>query len=1068
MNELIQKIIDGEHTIQETDFITYPQLGDNIDVMEIAVDENPNFIKYATIEYKRNYLSNERIDKSTIDIYEYALKQGYIPKGIDFEKNPTLKRQPCVKEKVEKEINDTIQKLQNANYVISEEEVLNYSLIIENVLPDYKEVFFSLVLKQNHRFIKFFNVYRYARDYTVDERIISKIIQDGYIPLEEDFINNKNLGRLYNMMDKAIEINPNYIKYILLMESDTSKIGLNYFRNIELFEKALSQGFIPQEIDLMNNTFLTSSKLIMKKAVDMNASYLKYTRVYDDELIDLAMQKGYILTEEDIKNNSFLASSKLIMKKAIDMNTSYLKYTRIYDDELIDLAMQKGYILTEEDIKNNYKLLTSNILMKKAIDIDYRYILICNKDFGTSSEKISADTIKYAISKGYFPSKDDVYTNYKWRKNNDIMMVLIEANPNLVELSYDYETLFDFAVANGYNPSFIGIRDNKKLLESSKLGSYLLKNDIMLYNNGFLNEYIKRDIVKGITLEFIDQIWDFINNNIAYENMDYNEMFTIVKYVYGENSYEERYNKLREQLNELIKNKQFNIFNEIINILLDNNNHNTKDKLNLMNDIIDDFNTYYNLCCSFVSSNYTKKDIYLLQYLLLSNDIIKPNIESIEDLKKYNEVVYQNRKSEINDIPFDWAIGEYEPYFFHDAIILMLFNMSYDEYMKKVHNGFSSRDIDVLINSINNRDIQEDLNRYKIVIKFIESIINVKDGKKLKNFAHRLNEAIYENSESVIDIYNILRDIESIKKYYYDIEISEKLLDISELEPTSEEVLANEKEKKRQPYIRENKKYTCPNVEIHGRKLNNELVDYIELNGIDFTFFVHVLNAYGTGGTLEDFKRSRLIGKTYICVSPITDNYYFGLAESHDAIDDFIEEFDDIDYDDEELLLDISIENADNVKLIFSNISPEQLAAMGDHDLCSGADDNSLEITTERKEKYAPIRKNVDSLNKKGYCEYVLYREDNKGKVIYPTAILSTENEPSQSEIMAAAYLQVPIIHINNKYLNKDKQNISDSQSTSQLEPQEMLKHKLQEMKNILLKGFKNSEASVISEGRKK
>ena len=1016
MNELIQKIIDGEHTIQETDFITYPQLGDNIDVMEIAVDENPNFIKYATIEYKRDYLSNERIDKSTIDIYEYALKQGYIPKGIDFEKNPTLERQPCVKEKVEKEINDTIQKLQNANYVISEEEVLNYSLIIKNVLPDYKEVFFSLVLKQNHRFIKFFNVYRYARDYTVDERIISNIIQDGYIPLEEDFINNKNLGRLYNMMDKAIEINPNYIKYILLMESDTSKIGLNYFRNIELFEKALSQGFIPQEIDLMNNTFLTSSKLIMKKAVDMNASYLKYTRVYDEELIDL--------------------------------------------------AMQKGYILTEEDIKNNYKLLTSNILMKKAIDIDYRYILICNEDFGRGFEKISADTIKYAISKGYLPSKDDVDTNYNWGKNNDIMMVLIEANPNLVELSYDYETLFDFAVANGYNPSFIGIRDNKKLLESPKLGSYLLENDIMLYNNGFLNEYIKRDNVKGITLEFIDQIWDFINNNIAYENMDYNEMFTIIKYVYGENSYEERYNKLREQLNELIKNKQFNIFNEIINILLDNNNHNTKDKLNLMNDIIDDFNTYYNLCCSFVSSNYTKKDIYLLQYLLLSNDIIKPNIESIEDLKKYNEVVYQNRKSEINDIPFDWAIGEYEPYFFHDAIILMLFNMSYDEYMEKVHNGFSSRDIDVLINSINNRDIKEDLNRYKIVIKFIESIINVKDGKKLKNFAHRLNEAIYENSESVIDIYNILRDIESIKKYYYGIEISEKLLDISELEPTSEEVLANEEEKKRQPYIRENKKYTCPNVEIHGRKLNNELVDYIELNGIDFTFFVHVLNAYGTGGTLEDFKRSRLIGKTYICVSPITDNYYSGLAEGHDAINDFIEELDDI--DDEELLLDISIENADNVKLIFSNISPEQLAAMGNHDLCSGADDNSLEITTERKEKYAPIRKNVDSLNKKGYCEYVLYREDNKGKVIYPTAILSTENEPSQSEIMAAAYLQVPIIHINNKYLNKDKQNISDSQSTSQLEPQEMLKHKLQEMKNILLKGFKNSEASVISEGRKK
>lgn len=1018
MYELIQKIIDGEHTIQEADFITYPKLGENIDVMEIAVDENPDFIKYATIEYKRSRFNNERIDKSTIDIYEYALKQGYIPKGIDFEKNPTLKRQTCVKEKVKKEINDIVQKLQNANYIISEEEVLNYSLIIKNVLPDYKEIFFNLVLKQNHRFIKFLDVSEFDRNKIVNERIISNIIQDGYIPLEEDFINNKTLGYLYNMMAKAIEINPNFIKYILLEESKTSEIGLNYFKNIELFEKALSQGFIPQEKDLINNYFL--------------------------------------------------ANSKLIMKKAIDINASYLKYTRIYDDELINLAIQKGYVLTEEDIKNNPKLLTSNILMKKAIDIDYRYLLVSNEGFGTNFEKISADTIKYAISKGYLPSKEDVDKNYNWRKNNDIMKVLIEVNPDFVELSYDYETLFYFAVANGYNPSFIRIRDNEKLLESSYLCDYLLKNDTMLSNNGFLNEYIKRDAVKGITLEFINKIWDFINNNIAYENMNYNEMFTIIKYVYGENSYDERYNELKEQLNELIKNQQFNVFSKIINILLDNNNHNAKDKLNLMNDIIGNFNTYYNLCCSFVSSNYTKKDVYLLRYLLLSNDTIEQNIETIEDLKKYNEVLYQNRKSEINNTSPDWATGEYEPYDFYDSILLMLFNMSYNEYKEKIHNGFSSKDIDMLINSINNPDIQENLNRYKIVIKFIESIINVKDGKKLKIFAHRLNEAIYENSESIIDIYNILRDIESIKKYYYGIEMSEKLLDISKLESSSEEVLANEEEKKRQLYIRENKKYTCPNVEIHGRELDNKSVDYIELNGIDFTFFVHVLNAYGTGGTLEDFKRSRLIGKTYICVSPITDNYYSGLAESHDAKDDFIEEFGYIDEDDEELLLDISIKNADNVKLVFSDISPEQLVAMGNRDLWSEAGDNELEITTERQERYAPIRKNVDSLNKKGYCEYVLYREDNKGKVIYPTAILSTENEPTQSEIIAAAYLQVPIIHINNKYLNKDKQNISDSQSTPQLESQETLKHQLQEMKNILLKGFKNSEASVISEGRKK
>lgn len=998
--ELIQKIIDGEHTIEENDLITYPNLGYNIDVMEIAVSENPNFIKYA----KYIYSSYEK-SKSTIDIYEYALKKGYIPNVEDLEENPTLINQDCIMKVLEKEINDIIQKMENENYIISEEEVLHYNHIIKCFFRNYKEKFFQTILKQNHRFIKFFYVDSF--NHNIDNKIIANIIEDGYIPLEEDLINGIQLGELYNIMDKAIEVNPNFIKYIRLKELES--------KNIELFEKALSRGYIPQE--------------------------------------------------EDLKGNYYLRSSKLIMKKAIDMNVSYLKYTSVYDDELINLAIQKGYILTEEDIKNNPELLSSNILMKKAIDIDYKYILIFSKEV---DNEVSADNIKYAISKGYLPKELEIIENDNWRKNNDIMMVLIKVNPNFVELSYDYETLFDFAVANGYRPTLTRIRDNENLLESSKLCNYLIKNDSMLYNNNFLNEYINRNDIKGLTLKIIDQIWSFINNNVAYESMNYNEMITIIKYVYVENLYDEsnrynRYRNLKERINELIQNQQFNIFNKIINILAENDNQDTKYKLNLMNDIINNFNKYYNLCCSFISSNYTKKDVYLLRHLLLSNNKLEHDIESIDDLKQYNELLFQNNKRKINDIPleYDYATGEYDPSYFRDYILLMLFNMNYDEYMEKIHNGFSSKNIDILIKNINNNDIKEDLNRYKMVIKFIESILKVKDVKKLKVFAHRINEAIYKNSEATIDIYNILKNIENIKKYYYGIEIKEKLLDISKLEPTSKEILENEEEKEKQPYIRENKKYVCPNVEIHGKNLANETVDYIELNSIDFTLFVHVLNAFGIGGTLEDFKVPRLIGKTYICVSPITDNYYSGLAKSNDVKDH---------YTDEKLLLDISIENVDNVKLVFSNISPEQLVAMGNSDLCSWSADNSLDITTVREETYAPIRNNVESLNEKGYCEYVLYREDSNGRVVYPAAILSNEDEPSQAEIMAAAYLQVPIIHINNKYLNRNKQNqdISNSQATPQLKSPEMIKRQLEEMKNILLKGFKNSEASIIPEGRKK
>ena len=47
----------------------------------------------------------------------------------------------------------------------------------------------------------------------------------------------------------------------------------------------------------------------------------------------------------------------------------------------------------------------------------------------------------------------------------------------------------------------------------------------------------------------------------------------------------------------------------------------------------------------------------------------------------------------------------------------------------------------------------------------------------------------------------------------------------------------------------------------------------------------YVLNAYGDGGRLEYFKKPILIGQTYICVSPITDNNYFGLQETSTTFD---------------------------------------------------------------------------------------------------------------------------------------------------------------------------------------
>ena len=1023
MDRLIQEIIDGDHILVEDDFIKYPDLGTNIDVMEIAVDENPDFIKFATYEYKKSLLTKERFDNSTIDIYEYAIKRGYVPKGIDLEKNEILRKQGCIRKVVKEQLDELIKKIQENNYKITEDEVSNYSLIIKYVLPKYYEIFFDLVLKQNNRFIKYLDV---SYDIKINEKITLNLVKNGFIPIEQDFIDSKNLGSLYFLMDKAIEVNPEFIKYILLDEDKGLDFGLSLFKkNKDLFEKAILLGYIP--------------------------------------------------TEEDLKNNYYLVSSKIIMKKAIECNVFLLKYTKTYDDDLINLAIQNGYVLTKEDIEFNPDLLSSDILMRKAIDIDLNLFQSFIKKDIWKIKKISIEIIKYAIEKGYSPSKKELSNNYIWRENDDIMKLFISIDPSLVELASNYEDLFDFAISKGYNPSFLSVENNSELLESTKLCNYLMKNVPLLYNNKFLNEFIKRDSVTGINLIFIKKIWNFICNNIAYDNMDYNEMLTIIKYVYCRDydesfAFEDRYENgvLAQRLNILIENRRFIVFSEIIKILTKGKILNTKDKLYLMNDIIINFNIYYDLCVSFISSDYNEKDIYLLRYLLILHEKEKLDIKTLEDLKQIDQMLYMKRKEEINntssnnkisdyDEEFDWAVDSHL-FEYYNPILLMLFNMNFIEYKEKVQNGFSSKDIDILMKNINNSSIKEELNRYKIIMKFIESILKVNDAYKLKTFANRLNEAIYKNSEAVINIYNILRNIETIKKYYYGVEIQEKLLDISKLEPTSEEVLKDKEKCRHVPYIRQNKKFTCPNVEIFGKKLENEKVDYIEFTGIDFTMFIHVMNAYGSGGILEDLIKSRFSGRPYICVSPISDKYYDGIVESKDK-SRFI---------DEEIELDIAIENANNVRLVFTNIFPEQLAAMGNCDLGSYSQNNSLDIETSERERYAPIRDNVDS-NRVSYCEYVLYRENNNGDLIYPSAILSIDDEPNQSEVIAAAYLHVPIIYINDLYYKTTKEkDVSSAQLISQSEFDKLLKQQLEEMKSILLKGIDNSDVSVIPEGRKR
>ena len=167
-------------------------------------------------------------------------------------------------------------------------------------------------------------------------------------------------------------------------------------------------------------------------------------------------------------------------------------------------------------------------------------------------------------------------------------------------------------------------------------------------------------------------------------------------------------------------------------------------------------------------------------------------------------------------------------------------------------------------------------------------------------------------------------------------------------------------------------------------------VKMIELDGLPFVTFGHVLNAYGSGGKLSDFNHPRIIGRTHLCLSAIDDNYYSLVVR-----------------------YDVSI---DYVQLLFSELPSESLVIASERDIGSRTENNSLDVNSWRSGKYNSIRRTISKTyhDFNGYNEYVYYRQG-----LMPSAVLIRGVEPTKSEIEAAAYLsringrEIPLVKIN-------------------------------------------------------
>ena len=547
----------------------------------------------------------------------------------------------------------------------------------------------------------------------------------------------------------------------------------------------------------------------------------------------------------------------------------------------------------------------------------------------------------------------------------------------------------------------------------------IVNENINYKNNKYLKYLVTNQIISGISYKNFKKIWKFINNNDIYNVYDYNFINLLCKNMVllyndiddseienmDDPEKEQEVYRVKSSINcfyEILSSGNLKKFDSLVNILMGTNDD-KKDKIKLMIDIAPNFKNYISLIDDIIKNgklNYREKYalIELLKYnpdhienayylpvyeeyereFYPEDDTIK-SISSLEDLRNFINICHNVQVSRIKELDEDDFYGDAN-YMVKNEITKLLTNIKYYGRESMDTIGFETSSLKELRNSINDEAIKEELSKYILFMSLIDSILKIDDLRKLKVIACRIS-AFKNNNDSIYTIYNYTEHMAKRIKEIYAYEIKEKLFDFSNLKNGSN-----------QQYSRINSKFTADSKMLYDEDITGRKVDYIELSGIDYVFLVHVLNAYGDGGTLKDFKIPRIISKEYICLS---------------AIDETKEKIAKSKQNDEE-----------HVCLLFSNIESDQLISESFEDLYSFGGLNSLSITFDKRENFRPIKKQIQ-LNKGSHTEFVLYRDSSNGKPIYPSGILVQNTPPTQAEINSAAYLNVPIVFINHeKYKN--------------------------------------------------
>ena len=835
---------------------------------------------------------------------------------------------------------------------------------------------------EKDRYNRYSHIYSYVINY----------LSENDLNLLKDTIETKGCNFSKYLFDEDYEISINSPKE--LKDKDTLMYAIENYK-IDNSNGLLVYGLSDEECKSIYDRNLFSGSF---DRIFCNDEYKKY---YDNRVLqyiefsqsELGRCKRIIKSFNDLYNyfeddgpNKKLYEEIICSSVAFEELLNDEKYINDYINrikpsnkilEYIEFTKENGFVLEKyikepNDIENYFEEEgPKEILYKKALfDSELFDAVFKNdkyyNDYITRFNPTDAikNYIKFTKENGFILEKlvkreDDIENYFDTNGFSDLGIYTI------LKDVYIYENLDNIYFENFYQKHF-GF--------SSILNYILIKFD---NNYSYLMDFLINTLNLSLPIKEIDEVE--IKNMYCLDMINIGELIEIIKYVY--------FGPIDKTIlkNIIINNELSLCINFYLKIC-------SKWEINDFIKFISNYEENKELCNNLINEEELANDEKLKLQMILINGFRGAFgvIKTKNDLANFNTLIVENNNNIIksnntNDIK--------------KLIFNYLFNISIDEVQiikgkyEKNFDGIgkdeSNKGLKKLQSNLNNSELKEIIDEYDTIIKFILDIEKSNDLDGLNQMANILNGLVHNGQLSKLyELWDLYSKLDSDIMTICGEEINEKIINYDELLNTTECNI---------PLIDNEKSFFVKNASVPVEfEYDGEIIDggtnvkMIELNGLPFVAFGHVLNAFGSGGKLSDYNHPRVIGRTHLCLSAIDDNYY-SLVERDDK---------GIDY----------------VQLLFNDLPAEQLVISSHRDVGSHTNNNSKIVFSGYKGAYLPIRETISETyhGGNGYNEYVYYREGLK-----PSGILIRGNEPSESEIQAAAYLSricgkdIPLIKIN-------------------------------------------------------